>query len=289
MKKQVLVEILIGLPGSGKTHYAQTINGEKFLNTYNNKTCYIDFDASYKKNYTLTRVLMDSDFPRGILQENKNWNHWIFDGLFLTNESQKNLLDAMQDICKKNKVFDEYVINVRFVYFKENREACLFNNSFREDSRQAQITIKNANIERPMLKEYAERYGLSFDFSIKEKNVRKMNLYEIKFKSKESYEKQDEMHSEEWSLGGTWGNCWGDSGTISASEKPNEFKEFDDLLLDICPNITLLQYKKLYRETVSIGTRHEYDYYGGSCTYEFYSCDLKKLYDMLVEMNLINA
>lgn len=289
MKEQVLVEILVGLPASGKTHYAQTANnGKKFLSTYNEKTCYIDFDRDYNKNKSIETILRQSDFPRGIQQHNLSWNHWIIDGLFLTNESQKNLVAAMFTTCKMCRIFDDFIMNIRFVYFKENREACLFNDSIRDPERHAHITIQNAKLEHPKLKELSEQFGYPyFDFIIKELEVHQMNEYESKFKIHEFYEEPNIMRSEEWCNGGTWGNYLGDSGTIDAEDKPSEFKELDDLLLDICPNITLLQYKKLYRETVSIGERDDSDWYGGHCTYSYYKCDLKKLYDLLTEMKLI--
>lgn len=288
MKNSVLVEILIGLPGSGKTHYAESANnGERFLSTFNTNTCYVDFDRDYNKNRSLTTILHNCEFGYAIATHyNKNYNHWILDGLFLTNDAQYKLVSAIYEICKKCKIFDKEQIDIQFVYFKENREACLFNDSIRQNDRRAQLTIKSAEFEKPNIEELSKMFG-EIKFSIKNVNVHKMNVYESVFKIHESYQKNDEMRSDEWSLGGTWGDCWGNSGTCGVDEQPTEFKEFDDLLMKVCPNITLLQYKKLYRETVTTETRGEHDYYGGYCSYGYYACDLKKLYELLVEMGLL--
>lgn len=288
MKNSVLVEILIGLPGSGKTYYAQSANnGEKFLYTFNANTCYVDFDKDHNKNRSLTTILNNNDFGHTIATHyDKNYNHWILDGLFLTNDAQYKLVSAIYEICKKRQIFDKEQIDIQFVYFKENREACLFNDSIRQNNRQAQITIKNAKFEKPNIEELSKMFS-EIKFSIKELDVHKMDVYESVFKILESYQKNDEMRSDEWSLGGTMEDCWGNSVTCGAEEQPIEFKEFDDLLLKVCPNISLLQYKKLYRETVTTETRRESDYYGGYCSYGYYACDLKKLYELLIEMGLL--
>lgn len=288
MKNQVLVEILIGLPGSGKTHYAQSANnGEKFLSTFNSNTCYIDFDKDYLKREkrSFTNVLRDSSFCYSIIHHNANYNHWIIDGLFLTNETQHKLVEAIYNECT-HYIFDNEHIKIQFVYFKEDRDTCLYNDSIRQQDRKAHITIKHAEFEKPDIDSLSKEFS-EIEFVIKEMDVHKMNKYESLFKIHESWKKQDEMRSEEWCLGGTWGNCWGDGGNIGAEAQPSEFTEFDNLLTEICPNISMLQYKKLYRETVTVEERGESDYYGGYCSYGYYACDLKKLYSMLVEMNLI--
>ena len=114
-----------------------------------------------------------------------------------------------------------------------------------------------------------------------------MNTYESLFKLHESSLRNDMMCSDEWCLGGSWSDCYGNSGNVSADDQPTEFTEFDDLLTKICPNVTMLQYKKLYRECVTTKKRRECDYYGGVCEYARYVCNLRKLYEMMIEMNLV--
>ena len=115
-----------------------------------------------------------------------------------------------------------------------------------------------------------------------------MSVFESKFLTKGSLYNENELRSDTWCLGGSWGDCWGNTGMVSADEQPTEFKEFDDLLMEVCPNITLLQYKKLYNSLVSIESGCENDYYGGSTENAYYKCNLKDLYNMMIEMGLIN-
>jgi hypothetical protein len=57
----------------------------------------------------------------------------------------------------------------------------------------------------------------------------------------------------------------------------------------VCPNMTFLQYKKVYNATVTTETKGEDDYYGGHVEYACYVCDIPKLYEMLKEMGVVAA
>lgn len=287
--ENVLIEILVGLPGSGKTHYAKEIGAvtDSLFSFEQKNLMYVNFDEDVscrRAPRSFKQILNDYEMGYWILHRNANWTHWIFDGLFLTNAVQRKLVIEVKDIVSKYHIDDN--ITIQFVYFKEDRETCLFNDSFRNREKLADITIKSADYEKPNIVELQKDFP-QFKFNLIEKDVHKMNTYERLFKMHESYEKENVMRSDEWCLGGTWGDYQGNSGTIGAEEQPTEFEKFDDLLTDICPNITMLQYKKLYRNCVTTETRYESDYYGGSCEYAYYECDLRKLYNMLVEMNLI--
>ena len=287
--ENVLIEILVGLPGSGKTHYAKEIGAvtDSLFSFEQKNLMYINFDedVAYRRApRTFKEILNSHEMGYWILHRNVYWNHWVFDGLFLTNDVQRKIVLEIKNIVDKHHIDDNIVI--QFVYFKEDREACLFNDSFRNREKLADITIKSAYYEKPNIDELQKDFP-QLKFNLIEKEVHKMNTYERLFKVRESYQKSDVMRSDEWCLGGTWGDYQGNSGTIGAEEQPTEFEKFDDLLTDICPNITMLQYKKLYRNCVTTETRYERDYYGGSCEYAYYECDLRKLYNMLVEMNLI--
>ena len=98
--------------------------------------------------------------------------------------------------------------------------------------------------------------------------------------------RQGFLKSDRWSNGGTWGNYWGDSGSIAA-ETPKEFIEFDELLEKLCPNITFLQYKRVRELCVTCESDYENDYYSGREEYSYWVCDLKQLHNALAERNLI--
>ena len=286
----VLVEILVGLPGSGKTYYAkeQGVHPDVcFADRSKEKAMYIcaDKDAYYdRKPRTIEQIIHNHEFGYWIIHHNQNWDHWIIDGLFLTNDIQHKVIDALYNEIYK---YNDIKLKIRFVYFKEDRKTCLYNDRVRNREKLANITIEHADYEKPDIETLQKDFPI-FEFEVVEKDVHKSNVFESKFLTKGSLDNEQELRSDTWCLGGTWGNCWGDSGHIGADEQPTEFKEFDDLLIELCPNITLGQYKKLYNSLVSIETKDEHDYYGGSTENAYYKCNLKDLYNMMVEMGLIN-
>ena len=287
----VLVEILVGLPGSGKTYYAKECGAQPdaaiFAERSKENVMYIctDKDVCYsRKPRTIEQIIRDHDFGYRIMHRNHNWHHWIIDGLFLTNDVQHDVVGALnREIIK---YVDDIKLKIRFVYFKEDREACLYNDQARNREKLANITIEHADYEKPDIEALQKDFP-KFEFELLEKEVHKMNIFESKFLTKASYYNDKELRSDTWCLGGTWENCWGDGGQVSADKQPTDFKEFDDLLMEVCHNITLLQYKKLYRETVSIETEVKHDYYGGSVENAYYKCNLKELYDKMMQMHLV--
>lgn len=89
-----------------------------------------------------------------------------------------------------------------------------------------------------------------------------------------------------WSLGGEGGNYLGKRWSIS-SEEQKEFVELDDFLIKVVPDISFLQYKRIFNHCVDKVEWHEYDYYSSGTDETCWRCDMKKLYEMLKEMNLI--
>lgn len=283
----VLVEILVGLPGSGKTYYAkeQGVRPDTiFADSRKEKPRYICTDKEYCTFRPISDIIHDREFGLWIMQRNHNWEHWIIDGLFLTNDIQHQVVEALNS--EIIKYVNDIKLKIRFVYFKEGREACLHNDQMRNREKLANITIEHADYEKPNIETLQKDFP-KFEFELLEKEVHKMNIFESKFLTKASCYNDQELRSDIWCLGGTWGNCWGDSGHVDADKQPTDFKEFDDLLTELCPNITLLQYKKLYNSLVSIEIEEEHDYYGGSTENTYYKCNLKDLYNMMVEMDLI--
>jgi len=283
----VLVEILVGLPGSGKTHYAkeQGVHPDViFADRSKENAMYICTDNGYRASRPIENIIHGHEFGYRIMHHSHNWDHWIIDGLFLTNDVQHKVVDALYNEIKK--YINDIKLKIRFVYFKEDREACLHNDQARNREKLANITIEHADYEKPDI-ESLQRDFSKFEFELLEKEVHKMNVFESKFLTRASCYNENELRSDTWCLGGTWGNCWGDSGTVPADKQPTEFKEFDEMLSEICPNITFLQYKALYGATVTVETEDEYDYYGGSVENAYYKCSLKELYDKMVQMGLI--
>lgn len=90
-----------------------------------------------------------------------------------------------------------------------------------------------------------------------------------------------------WSGGGTSGNCWDDHISEFSGDLEPEFNTLDEILAEICPNITFLKYKNIYSQIVKSDSRSEGDYYGGSETIYEKSFRLYNLYNELIAKNLI--
>jgi len=92
-----------------------------------------------------------------------------------------------------------------------------------------------------------------------------------------------------WCSGGvSGGSCWGNDGHYAVEgESEPEFTDLDNILNEICPNITYLQYKKLISKVIKEDSYTENEYYGNSSTYSYKTVLLKDLYEALKELDLL--
>lgn len=103
------------------------------------------------------------------------------------------------------------------------------------------------------------------------------------------YSRDIDEYRVDWVTGGlTGGNCWGDNADspISADPEP-EMHGIDDILSEVCPNISFLTYKKLMQEIVKTGEDTSYEYYGNYTHYAYKTVNIRDLYDELVKGNYI--
>jgi hypothetical protein len=122
--------------------------------------------------------------------------------------------------------------------------------------------------------------------------IHKMTTYDkiVKENTNDTWSKnlnKNVMVSETWCIGGTWCSWDGMEYQCEPEQAPLSFRELDELLEKICPNITLLQYKRIMNDCVEIQNDSECDYYGGRRWLSLYVCDLDALYNLLWEMNYI--
>jgi len=94
---------------------------------------------------------------------------------------------------------------------------------------------------------------------------------------------------EKWCTGGITGGGYSDQSNYYAQqgEQEPDFIELDNLLTEICPNITYLQYKKLIAGLIELQSWTEDEYYGNSSTYSCKIINLRKLFEKLLEMKLM--
>lgn len=273
------VKILIGLPASGKTTFAKEfVDSTKerygWRGSYKYKAKHIDVDNylsfRHSKYSDISDIIQDS------LSMNNNYESFVVDGLILTNEDIVKCIDCFN----KNDSFEIH-------YWNPNIELCLRNDKYRRNEN-SRITIENAKLETidlELIKKQTEANNIEIIYH----EIEAKEDYKI-FADKYNISLQDDlyMHSDTWSLGGSYENCWGTGGSISPDDQPKSFELLDDLLQEVCPSMSFLQYKKIENECVETGESSESDYYGGCEYFAYFKCDIEKLVDMLSKMNLID-
>ena len=263
---------MYGLPASGKTTLANSFNDSI---CWNNNILSIDSIPHGKDN--ITGRLRD-EVKR--LINHGNGNMVIIDGLLTINSDLIMLLNILSEFKKNIKSIEIYA-------FKENREQCLLNDKNRKGRlKKSDITIKNLPYE--IIDLTVINPDKLWDIKIFTKDVVVKPNWKIFADEYDlNYTDKGYVKSEEWYLGGTWGSCWGDSGTVSPEAPITEFKEFDELLGFVCPNISFLTYKSIYNKCVTAETSEHGDYYGGCVTYSYFEFNVEKLYDCLVEKGIL--
>lgn len=277
MKKEI--HILMGLPGSGKTTWRKRNEALNGINGYS--YCSLDCDEYLIEDPDAYNYGRYSSIPEVI---KRIFNIYVdrfmcIDGLITTNAQVKEIISLIhKKVQKEGYDNDNFIIVIH--HWKENRENCLYNDKYRRD-KSCKTSIMNLPLEDP------NGYDFNSDIEVKIEyhDVIKKTIYEGEFEPI-SRNKDNILRSETWCSGGSWGDCWGNSGSCS-TEEPVSFVELDNLLERICPNLTFLQYKKIERECVEVDTSYSYDYYGGCQHDSYYKCDLKKLYETMIEMGLI--
>jgi hypothetical protein len=263
--------ITIGLPASGKTTWAKHYCKENNVRPY----------CSSKPSAIALINLDNQDAKETIRQYTKyGYNELILDGLFLTNTDIIKLFDIVKTLSK--------VKTIELHYWKPDISACLWNDRYRR-STNSQVTINHAQIEPPdieLLKEHIKDAEIKV---VEHEVVRKSKIKMFADKYKLYIDDCNMgLRSDSWCLGGNYRDCWGGDYLIGSSPLPASYQEFDALLEQICPNITFMQYKKIYNSCVETDTYTENDYYGGSTSHGYFRCNVETLYNKLVELNLIN-
>jgi hypothetical protein len=268
MNTKKKVTLLWGLPGSGKSHYASEQQRDK---DYSNV---IDCDKISKQTKPDKMYNM---VATNVVQKLRYRNHAIVDGLITTNEVADKIFKAITTHSKD----ESFSLEFEIVWWTPDIEACLHNDRGRRDQ-DSGITIQNIAFEKP-----SKDLIKTWNVKVIRKEIVLKPLWKV-WAEESGAGGSDKLESNRWCLGGTSGNCWGpEKYNVSPTPQPASFKEFDELLEQICPQITFLQYKKLYNETVTTESMGDSDYYGGHVEYAKYVCDLPRLYDLLEQMGVL--
>lgn len=272
-KTQKNITFLWGLPGSGKTTYADSFKRRS-------KTCVIDLDAITlsSKDSNVQLKELGQQFKDSLLRNND-----IFvDGLITTNQHLRRILDYL------NIELVDYNIVYHLVVWKEDRATCLWNDQHRDRVVKAKTSIQNMPFEKPDLKILKELNQRRINYMKVERGVFLSALFPgVDFSKNQIDKDANKLYGESWSGGGSSGNCWDSELIPISASSPLEFDELDTLLEKLCPGITHLQYRRVNRECCQVEERFDSDYYGGGTTHFRHVCDLKKLYDCLVSMGLM--
>jgi hypothetical protein len=261
----------MGLPGSGKTHFAS-----EFERDTNNKYV-IHLDDIREKKYFYRKDYSIRDYVRDGMEGWRGQHEVILDGLFLTNDDLFNAITFFTEYADRKM----YVIIHRW---DADRDTCLKNDGGRRNKKSTS-TILNAKYEEVDVDALNTRIA---NFGAPYIEVSKVIRHTVQlkpdwiryFKTHIDFGTDGKLRSEKWSLGGKRGSCYG--GTYySDGEEPLEFVELENLLERKCPNLLHMHYRYLWKDCVKTEEHTEDEYYGGYTTYMNWVCDLEKLYELL--------
>jgi len=268
------LNIAVGLPASGKTTFFRELAQTSYWRTDKR---YIDGDELMKDSrYETAEDKLRYKFTNGYI---KSVNHFYLDGLFLTTDVITNVLSI---ITKATSKISKVVIHL----WNSDIETCLWNDKYRRN-KNSKITIENAEISIDL--EAIKNKFPKLKITMKKHKVVKAPNWR-KFAEKLGLhlkEGSNFAYGESWSMGGSWGNCWGNSGSVSGEPQP-EPVFFDNIMMKFDDNIGFLKYKNIRNQCVSTDEYSEGDYYGGSVTYGRYTLDVEKLYNILVDMEVLD-
>ena len=277
-KKTYEVHILVGLPGSGKSTYANQFKDDR-------QTAILDLDKSMKrrgKTRDLTSIgnavfWAIDDLGRNVFSYNLSHTYWtklILDGLFLTNEEVIEAAEAL------SPHFHEYKLYIH--QWNEDRETCEKNDEGRRDAASIGV-IRNANYEEidvKYIKDKLKKYPDIEVCSYIEKHTVELKPEWQRIYSG-SVDIDGKLKSQTYCVGGVYGNCWDSSMTYTDGEEIKPFKELYDFLEEAFPNLLLKDWRRIEPEVVTMDRWDVPEYYGGHSSYVQWVCDIKKVYELM--------
>ena len=277
-----ILHILMGLPGAGKTTWANEqmkLACEKSKSHRNRKSITsIEFDSFYpQKDMNIRR----KEYIDQIKTRYIGYDEVIIDSLA---QSAADLHDLL--VTLKYNITESIIIH----RWHPDIETCLWNDRGRR-SKNSEITIKGMKFETDTVDQIKKIMGLR-ETEVKEEvhiTVRKPDwklFFDVELSSLVSIDDKNRVRSESWCLGGNYETCWGYGGEVNGEAPPSSFKELDNVLDKILPNLSARDYRKICDSIIQDNEYGESDWYGGHCSYMYWYFMPESLYNLLIEMGL---
>jgi predicted kinase len=273
----IKILVMAGLPGSGKSTLAKKLQEEtkKHSWRWNADNNLYDMDRYHKYN-EMDRFY--SNFRYSFKSNQKQ----IIDGLYMNNDDYAQLIKSLYE----HNCMGDTLHQFEFHYFIPDREQCLINDKYRKRDKDSSVTIKNAKVEEPNI-EYLAQFT-NVKIKVETHKVYRKSDFEL---FAEKHNVADGLWGDSWSRGGTWCNYDDKCGTITPDEEPKlvpeSYPEFDKFLDKIFPGMSDEMKQYFFDKTVTIHEYDDSDYYGGTDHRSRFVCDLKHLYELLEEKELI--
>ena len=288
------VNIMYGLPGSGKTYFC--------LSNAGRNEAYLNLDELIGKK-TKDRDSLISMADNMIKEKLSNCGFpviWI-DGLVTTRSALGVLMRIVIDSLKDRDGKIKIVVHI----WNEDREACLYNDNGRREMA-SEVSIKYLRYEELNMEDIWKAAGNDYvalaDFECLRHEVKKKPEYKAWFEDRgvtvDKVQNGDilgnssirnlrekptsRIYSDKWCMGGTSGNYLGEQDYIDA-ETPPEFNQLFEILYQFDEDIPYRMVKRIFDDFVKTEKEKISDYYGGTVTFARYFVELEGLYRVLKE------
>ena len=275
MNKEINLRILIGLPASGKSTFANEYQRTtpRRVEVFGENECQLSWNSPLDTRCQPLEPLM----LKKRLENNLVYcsDTLIVDGLYLTTESVLHVINSVAAVAKLK--------TVTLDYWPENKEECLRNDYLRRRIGSA-LSIENLHIDVDF-KIIKEKYP---ETVVETHEVYHTPDYVLYFREHGLRDLKDEryLYSSEWLISGESWSYKGNRYPLDPDEPLSEFSELEDLLDSISPSITRSESRKIYSICVETNQIEHHDYYLRTTNAQFV-CDLEKLYQTLDQMGYL--
>ena len=146
------LHMLIGLPGSGKTTFANSIKSAEV----------IDFDYIYRECLDGLEINVTFEKLNRLLPKSLSSNIIVLDGLFMDQFEVENILSLFLEWCRKKDIKIEKII---LEYWRPNKKKCLWNVKDRNDDG-VNLSIELFELEKPIRKEIENKFKIKTELNL---------------------------------------------------------------------------------------------------------------------------